>query len=230
MGKLITICACGLAMTIFSSAAGKKAVHEDSLAEYLARVQTADSLTTAPISPGSLWRDGGPYASLAADYKAREVGDLVIIRIAEQTMAEASGAVASQRQFDTTSGISGIAGRIKTGGVNPLFAANSNSQLQGQAQTASKSSLQTSVAGQVVAVLSSGAMVVEARRQLLMNNERQTVLLRGVVRPGDITPDNTIISTQLANLEIELRGKGVISDATRRPNWAVRALLWLVGF
>lgn len=114
--------------------------------------------------------------------------------------------------------------------MNPLFAANSNSQLQGQAQTASKSSLQTSVAGQVVAVLSSGGMVVEARRQLLMNNERQTVLLRGVARPGDITPDNTIISTQLANLEIELRGKGVISDATRRPNWAVRALLWLVGF
>jgi flagellar L-ring protein precursor FlgH len=229
MVKLVTICACVLALTICSAAA-KKAVREDMLSEYLARVQASGSPTIVAVSPGTLWRDGGPYTSLAADYKARGVGDLVIIRIAEQTMAEASGGVASQRQFEASSGIAGIAGRVKTGGVNPLFAANSNSQLQGQAQTASKSSLQTSVAGQVVAVLPGGAIVVEARRQLLMNNEKQTVLLRGVARPGDITPDNTIVSTQLANLEIELRGKGVISDATRRPNWAVRALLWLVGF
>jgi flagellar L-ring protein precursor FlgH len=177
-----------------------------------------------------LWSDGGALTNLASDYKARSVGDLVVISIVEQTLAQASGTVASQRTFNTKSGITGLVGRINTGGVNPLVGANSDTQLKGQAQAASTSSLRTSVAGQVIAVLPNGNMVVEAHRDVLMNNERQTVILRGVARPGDLAANNVVLSSQLSNLEVELRGKGVISDGTRRPNWVVRALLRLVTF
>jgi flagellar L-ring protein precursor FlgH len=81
-----------------------------------------------------------------------------------------------------------------------------------------------------VAVLPGGALVIEAERKLTMNNERQTVLLRGMVRPGDIGPGDTVASNAIANLELELRGKGVISEGTRPPNVILRAILRLLNF
>jgi flagellar L-ring protein precursor FlgH len=63
-----------------------------------------------------------------------------------------------------------------------------------------------------------------------MNNERQTILLRGLVRPGDISPNNVVESNSIANLELELKGKGVLSDGTRPPNPLVRWILRIVGF
>ncbi|HYH00173.1 MAG TPA: flagellar basal body L-ring protein FlgH [Terriglobales bacterium] len=225
-----TLACLAIVLVVCAQVHGKKDVQSDSRADYLARLRSSASPNIEGPTPGSLWIAGGSFTNLAGDYKARNLGDLIIINIVEQTLAEASGAVASQRKFDTASGVTGLAGRISTGGINTLLSANSDTKLQGQAQTASRSRLQTSVAGEVIAVLPNGNLVVEARRQLVMNNEKQTVLLRGVVRPGDVTPENTVISTQLSNLEVELRGKGVVSDATRRPNWAVRALMWLTGF
>jgi flagellar L-ring protein precursor FlgH len=54
--------------------------------------------------------------------------------------------------------------------------------------------------------------------------------VRGLVRPGDVTPSGTVLSNQVGNLELELKGKGVLSDGVRPPNALVRGLLWLVGF
>ena len=79
-------------------------------------------------------------------------------------------------------------------------------------------------------MLPNGNLVVEAHRQISMNNQREEVIVRGVARPGDIDPANTIASTALNGLEIELKGKGIISDSTRSPNPVTRALLWLFGF
>lgn len=62
-----------------------------------------------------------------------------------------------------------------------------------------------------------------------MNNARQTVVVRGIARPGDIAPDNTIVSNELGNPELELKGKGVVSEGTRPPNAIVRLLLRIFG-
>ncbi len=207
-----------------------KKQQDQALKDYVAELQASSIKVPSSAASGSLWTDGGALTNLAGDYKARFVGDLVVISIVEQTLAQASGTVASQRTFDTTSGVTGLVGRIKSGGVNPLLAANSNTQLKGQAQTASTSSLRTSITGQVIAVLPSGNLVVEAHRNVLMNNERQTVIVRGVARSGDLAANNVVLSSQLSDLEVELRGKGVISDGTQRPNWVVRALLRLLSF
>jgi flagellar L-ring protein precursor FlgH len=50
------------------------------------------------------------------------------------------------------------------------------------------------------------------------------------VRPVDISSNNTVASAALSNLEIEMKGKGIISDSTRPLNPITRAILWLVGF
>lgn len=219
-----------LAFLLMGSLAwAKQKTEADSLQSYLARVTRSDNKNPT-LANGSLWSADSPFGNLATDYKARTVGDLVIIIISEQTLAEASGAVDSQRSFAAKSGITGLAGRINTGGIDNLFSGASDSKLQGKAQTSTNSRLRKSVAGQVIAVLPNGNLVLEARRRVFMNNEKETVLLRGVARPADVSSDNAVLSTELSDLEIELRGKGVISEATRRPNWILRALLRLVGF
>jgi len=199
------------------------------LQQYLQRVQGQAS--PAANSLGSLWPlAGGPLTDLATDYKARRLNDLVIIRIVEQTLAQASGDVTAQRGFSTSSGITGIAGRVNTGGVNPLFAANSSNNLKGTGSANSQSLLQANLSGRVVAVLPNGNLVVEAERQVSFNQQNQTIILRGVVRPGDIASDNSVPSTSVSDLELEMKGKGVVSDAVRQPNVFMRLLMKLVNF
>ncbi len=197
--------------------------------DYIARLQEQDT-QTAPHTVGSLWTPGSELSNLSNDYKARKLNDTVVILVAVQTTAAQSADVNSQRAFQTSSGITGLAGDVNTKGVNSLFNANSNTTLKGSGATDSSSNFQTSMTAQVIAVLPSGNLVVEAQRKIFMNNQHEDVTVRGVVRPNDIGPSNTVPSTALSNLEIEMKGKGIIADSVRRPNMITRALLWLTGF
>lgn len=199
------------------------------LGSYLSRVQTLSSVPTRAAANGSLWDSTTLYSDLASDHKARKVGDIVVIRITEQLLAESSASVASQRKLEADSGVSALAGKINTAGVESLFSPHSNQALQGKGQTSSKSLLQTSVSGRIVAVLPGDLLVIEAERNVAMNNERQKVVLRGVARVADVTQDNAVLSTQLSNLEVEVSGKGIISDSTRPPMFLVRWLLKIFG-
>jgi flagellar L-ring protein precursor FlgH len=198
-------------------------------AQYLARIRTQEGQQPDQRTMGSLWVPGGAWTDLASDYKATRVNDNIIIQVVEQTSATSTGDVTSQRSFQTQSGISALAG-LNTKNVNPILGAQSATNLTGKGQTDASSQLQTSLSGRVISVLSNNNLVVEAQHQIMMNNQKEIVIVRGVVRPGDITPANTVLSTQLSNLEIELKGKGIISDSTRPPNFLTRAILWLTGF
>ena len=197
--------------------------------DYLARLQEADA--PAPVrTVGSLWSPGGDLGDFSTDYKARKLNDTVVILVAVQTTAAQSGDVNSQRAFQTSSAITGLAGAINTKGMNPLFNANSATSLKGSGATDSSTTFQTSLTGQVIAVLPSGNLVVEAQRKIFMNNQHEDVTIRGTVRPNDIGPNNTVSSAALGNLEIEMKGKGIISDSTRPLNPVTKAILWLFGF
>jgi flagellar L-ring protein precursor FlgH len=111
-----------------------------------------------------------------------------------------------------------------------LSTLKSSTSLKGQGQTSSNTTFTTSLAGEVIAVLPNGNLVVEAHRQIDMNNQHEEVIVRGVARPGDISPFNVVPSAALSNLEIEMKGKGIISDSVRPPNPLTRAVLWLFGF
>ena len=229
---LIKHCVAGLVVLLLMTtlAAGKpKKIQREDLAAYIQRMQPqAPGLPSG--SPGSLWTDNGRLAFLTGDFKAGRVGDLITIVVVHDTAATNANSVATARTFAASSGITALAGELKTGGVQQLFSPSSSQALTGQSTAATTSSLQTTLSGRVVAVLASGLLVVEAERELTMNNEKQTVLLRGLVRSGDIGPNNTVPSNAIGNLELELKGKGVLSDGTRPPNVVVRTLLRIFGF
>jgi len=204
-------------------------LQRDGLADYIQRV-SAKATDSAASTRGSLWVDGGRFANMVADYKAARVGDLVTISVAQNLSATSTGNVSSNRSFSANSGITALPGQLKTTGVANLFSPSSNQVLSGKAQATSQTSLSTILTGRVAAVLSTGTLVVEAERQVTMNNQHETVILRGLVRPGDLDATNTVASNHVGDLEVEVKGKGIVSDGTRPPNPIVRWILRIVGF
>ena len=230
---LLALAAVVLALTALAAGDdGKKKKNgpkKDTLAEYIQRMGGA-AAPMAPSSLGSLWVDNGRLANLVADYKASRVGDLVTINISQNLSSTNTGNVSTNRAFNASSGITALGGHIATSGVANLLSPNSTQVLTGKSQATSTTALSTTLTGRVAAILPTGTLIVEAERQILMNEQHETVIVRGLVRPGDLDATNTVASNSVGNLEIEVKGKGVVSEGTRQPNIFVRTLLRIVGF
>jgi flagellar L-ring protein precursor FlgH len=198
-------------------------------ADYISRLQGTYVAPVETPTVGSLWSSQSFLSDFATDYKARHLNDTITIVVSVQTTAAQSGSVDSSRSFSNTSSITGIMGQ-STSATDPLFASSSSRALKGSGATASNTTFQTSLTGQVIAVLPNGNLVVEAQREIYMNNQHENVLVRGLLRPGDIGPANTVSSASLSNLEIEMKGKGIIADSTKPPGVLTKVMLWLFNF
>jgi len=198
--------------------------------DYVARMQRQIPATQEIGTLGSLYLPNGAFTDMVADYKARHIDDVVTLVVFENTTAQSTGDVTTSRATTTSAAITALPGKLKTSGVSPLFGANSSNQLAGKGETSAGSNVTTTLSARVIALLQNGDMVVEAERRVDINSQHETMVVRGVLRPGDVGPNNTAPSTALANLEIELKGKGVVSDSIVRPNPIIRSLFWLLGF
>jgi len=213
-----------------SLSASKRNPNKDAsnLANYIARVQTESP--AAVSTPGSCWLDSGRLALLATDYKAALVGDLITIVVADSLTSSNTGDVSTARSYSASSGINSLAGNPNLAAVANLLGLQSAETLAGKSQADRSHNLTTTLAGRVVAVLANRNLVVEAERVINMNNEKQTVTLRGLVRPGDIGPNNTVASNAIGDLELEIKGKGVISNGVRPPHPVLRAIMRILNF
>ncbi len=209
--------------------AAKSTQAQTSLDDY---IKSARALGTEKTrTTGSLWFPSAVMATTATDYKARSTGDLLIIRVVDNFSATATGTGQSQRAFSASSGISDFLGKIPATSLwQNLFSPTSAQTLNGKGQSALASTLSLNLAGRVVEALPNGVLVVEAVRDLTVGNDRQTIVLRGLVKPGDIASDGSVLSTDIANLEAEIRGKGLVADSIRQPNVIVRTLLKILNF
>jgi flagellar L-ring protein precursor FlgH len=224
-----TVLCCLLVLTTAGLNASKRDVKNNSLEKYLEHVQMGQPASPA-FSLGSIWVDSGRMASLSTDYKAMALGDLIEIVVVQGVTATNANAVSTNRTLSTSSGISSLPGKINVGGVSSLLGLNSSEALSGKGAASTATSVTTKLSGRVVAVLSSGNLVVEAERIINMNHEKQTIILRGVVRRGDIGPNNTVASDAVGDLELEIKGKGVVSDGVRPPRRWLRTILSFLDF
>ncbi len=189
------------------------------------------SLTLRAQSPGSLFVTGGPLTSIARDVRASTTGDIVTILVSDQASASATGGVKTKRDSSANAQISSLAGTLAAG--NPLAAlinVSSQRDLQGQGETTREMNLTATISARVLATTPNGLLVVEGTKTTMVTSERQTIVLRGLIRPFDVTPANTIRSDQVSDLSLEFNGKGVVNDAIKRPNIVSRILLDLLPF
>ncbi|HLV02534.1 MAG TPA: flagellar basal body L-ring protein FlgH [Acidobacteriota bacterium] len=187
---------------------------ESSLEEYarLARTPQDDNRE----SQGSLWSERDGYADAFLDVKARRVADIVTIEVIESTSALSEASTATSRESSMGQSINSLAGLERRIAELPnLLDLSSSREFQGDATTSRRSVLQTSITAKVVEVFPNGNLLLEGNRELLINGERQVVTVRGVARPNDISPQNVVLSTRIAELEVEVEGHGIVSEAQR---------------
>jgi flagellar L-ring protein precursor FlgH len=194
-----------------------------SLSSYLARVRAENS--NIQTIPGSIWTDSGRLTRMATDVRAMRPHDLISVVVSESLAASTDGTVKNSRASNASSAVSGLFGTLHAGNaLQNLVNQTSSSGLNAQGASATNSSLSTTFGGQVIEVLSNGMLVIEAARQVEFSQQTQTIILRGLVRPEDISQQNQVLSTAISSLELEVRGKGIINDYTHRQNVLVRLL------
>lgn len=186
--------------------------------------------TPKPDNPGSLWDETAYRNRLDYDRTAQGVGDLVTILILEETQASRSASTSLSRESEIQAGINaafGLETRLAevAPNVNPTagVGADSTSAFSGEGATSRSGSLKATVTARVVGVLNNGNLVVVGRQEVKVNHEVQILTIRGIIRPQDITIENTILSSYVADAQIEYSGAGVIAEK-QNPGWGTRVV------
>ena len=225
MIRLLLLCA------VVGWAGGRKAAPPSTPLDRYVQEAEARNAEASAATPGAIWAPASRLADAARDVRAGQLDDLLTIVVAEQASAVTSGTTKTARTSSTKAGVTAAAGITKPlGSLANLAGASGDTQLSGQGTTSRSTTLTTTVTARVVHVLPNGALVVEAAKDIQINSERQTITLRGVVRPADIDAANSVQSDRLGQLEVRVNGKGVVGDAVRRPFFLYRLLLGLLPF
>ena len=194
-----------------------------SLDDYLRRVH-AESAATQP-APGALWTESGRFVRLSADVRAMQPHDLVSVVVSEALESSTDGSVKGSRDSSARSAITSLFQKLSaSSAAQNLVNMNASAALNAQGQSANNSTLSTTLGGEVVEVLPNGLLLIEAARQVEFSQQTQTVVLRGLVRPEDISQSNRVLSTAISDLTLQVRGRGIVTDYTHRPNVLVRLL------
>ena len=204
--------------------------HASSLDQY---VQQANQRArqSSGSAPGSLFFPNGRLADNVRDVRASQPLDLVTIIVSDKASAVSTGVTNTSRKSSANAAVTSLFGPKSAGGaLSNLANANAAQQLQGQGTTSRESTLTTTVTAEVTDVLPNGNLVIQGRKEIMVNSEKQVITLRGIVRPDDLSPVNSISSDRVARMEILVNGRGVVNDATKRPFFLYRLLLGLLPF
>jgi flagellar L-ring protein precursor FlgH len=188
----------------------------------------------AARTPGSLWSEGAH--NLFEETRARRVGDILTVTLAERADATRDTATATQRQSNAQVGVSALLSAINNYAIahpgfdpNAILAGMSSSTFNSQGGTSRSGQLDAILPVRIKELLPNGDFFVEGSKMLLLNNEESTLYLSGVVRLIDINTDNSVASSVLADVELEYTGRGVLAD-NENPGWLSRILGWVWPF
>ena len=181
--------------------------------------------------PGTIWRGEPSTVGLYTDQRARNMGDILTVKIVEVSQASETATTDTGRTTDINAGISGFFGQENKVFTNPsgIVTANTKNNFSGTGETKRDSSLSATISTRVVDVLPNGNMAIEGKREIYINNEKKEILLQGIVRPKDIAFDNSVLSTQVADAKMIYTGIGVIGEK-QRPGWASRIMDYVWPF
>lgn len=201
-----------------------------SLDQYVQQVtQRSHQSSTATL--GSLFSANGRLADGFRDVRASQVYDLVTIVVSDTTSAVSTGGTNTARKSSAQASVASAAlpkGSVKA--LSSLANTSNNQQLQGQGSTSRGSTLTTTVTAEVAGVLPNGNLVIQGVKEIMVNSEKQVITVRGIIRPDDLSPTNSVPSDRVARMEILVNGKGVVNDAVKRPFFLYRILLGLLPF
>ncbi|HBI21209.1 MAG TPA: hypothetical protein DDY37_01245 [Legionella sp.] len=167
----------------------------------------------------SLFNDG-LYRPYIADKKAYLPGDLLTVIVMETSDAKTSADLSSSKEIKTA-----LEASYNKRPEEVSFGLRGDGRAG--AKTARDGKIKAALTVQVTTLLPNGSYCIEGHQRIQINGELQTIRLSGVVRQEDISTQNTVLSTRLANARITYTGDGSVSDS-QRHNYVYR-LLSMVG-
>jgi flagellar L-ring protein FlgH len=161
--------------------------------------------------------NAGTDMRLFEDRKAKRVGDILTVVLAERTNAIKNSQTSTGKTTETTLANPTVFGTPLTHKGVPLFAGSlsGDSSFDGGGTSSQSNSLAGDITVTVVERLHNGNLVISGEKWVTLNQGQEFIRLSGIIRPDDIDPDNTLLSTRIANAQITYSSKGVLAAANK---------------
>jgi flagellar L-ring protein precursor FlgH len=169
----------------------------------------------------SLWSDRS-NSLFSAKQRNFDIGDLITILIIEQATASQQAETKNNEGGKLSAGPG--TGLLQQ--IFPTLGGSWDSTSNGKGTTTRGGSLKATISVQVKDIYPNGILVLEGRQVIRVNKEEQVIIITGNVRPDDVSSDNSVYSTRIANAIIEFQGKGSVSE-TQQPGILSKIFHWL---
>jgi flagellar L-ring protein precursor FlgH len=180
-----------------------------------------ESASNGPAVQSTPLYDAVRGTSLFSDVKAWRVGDVITIIIRESSMASSKSTTETGFESSTKGGAGeGILDLV------PMWGLDYDSEYSGDGKTQRSGQLIAQMSARIIDVLPNGHYRIEGKRDVRINGEFEKMTLTGVVRGHDITPDNSVLSTQIAEAAISYDGNGTVGHAGE-PGLFTKIVNWL---
>ena len=189
-------------------------------------------LAKAPVQPtGSIFANGRDLFGDLRSYQAADiqVGDLITVLLNETTQASRTSGLSTSRETENdVIGANQINSIVDNLGVGTTFMTNAKTDgsaitSEGTGTAGQMASLTGSISAMVVEVLANGNLIIVGEKQLALTEGTEFIQVKGIIRPADIQPDNTILSQRIAHAQISYRGTGQLARASN-TSWGTGLL------
>ncbi|MDA0226872.1 MAG: flagellar basal body L-ring protein FlgH [Proteobacteria bacterium] len=177
------------------------------------------------LATGSIY-SGRASESLFGQGRQFAVGDIITVLLNES--AQAARTQNTEVSREATNDVIPTGASTELAKVSPVLdGVNLNTATidsKGSGSAGQQASLNAQIAVTVVQVLANGNLVLRGEKQLALSEGAEVIQVAGVIRPSDVSPNNTVQSRRLANAQIAYRGQGELTTAAR-SGWGTQGLL-----
>lgn len=179
------------------------------------------SPVVAPATTGSVYV-AGTDVRLFEDIRAGRVGDILTVRLAESTNASKNSNTSTSKSTTATLTNPVIFGRPVTADGIPIFegSLSGDQGFDGEGSSSQSNSLQGDITVTVVERYANGNLLIRGEKWVTLNQGKEFIQLSGIIRPQDIGPDNSILSSRVADAQIAYSSKGVLAAANKMGPFA----------
>jgi flagellar L-ring protein precursor FlgH len=171
----------------------------------------------APPTEGAIYQ-AGREMELAQNPVAHHVGDIVTVVLNEATAAQKSATTSTSKANNVTMPGTQLLNKNVSWLANNI---NDTSKFAGEGASAQSNSLTGYLTCTVLRVLPNGNLYVGGEKQIALNQGKEFVRVTGVIRPIDLTADNSVPSYRVASARITYNGRGALADANAQ-SWLGR--------
>ncbi len=174
-------------------------------------------------------RNGSLYSpnsamGLFTDQKAQRIGDIITVILSERTSSSKTSnvEVTKENELDIAPGGGTVFGATPSlGGLALNSNVTSDREFTGEAEADQSNQLSGNISVTVVDIFPNGTLVIRGEKWMTLNRGNEFIRISGLVRPDDVTPENTVLSTKIANARIAYSGTGELADS-QKMGWMTR--------